>query len=531
MATSRKLENNHAQNQYHGRLGLVYARVSSKRQEIDGSGLQSQENRCISDLVSIGVPHEKTFPDSFTGGGDFMNRPAMSALLAHIDAHPYKKFVVVFDDLKRFARDVQFHIKLRAAFKVRGVLLRCLNFNFEDTPEGEFVETILAAQGELERKQNRRQVVQKMKARLEAGYWPFGAKRGYIQIKDTRHGKLSVPSKDGMEILKPAMEAFANGTFVRVMDLARHLVSKGFWKCAPEKCAYILANMLRDPFFVGDTEYVPWEVSRRKGQHQGLIDIETFTLIQKRLRKEELGTTRIRMDINPDFPLRGLLSCDHCRGHLTAGWSKRHTQPYYICHNRGCNFYGKSIRRKDIEDQFQVILKKNTLKAPVGKLVSRVFDKVWQEEIDLLKKDSERQNQSKVELEEKARQLTDLILRAKTDAMQRLYESQAESIANQLQDFEENQIEIDLSIPYRTALDKAIGLLKKPHIVWEKLPVVEQHQLFYFIFEQKLNYNYETGYRTDQIPHATRLFEELATENTNDVEMARIELASAVANQ
>ncbi|MNC98631.1 hypothetical protein D3C83_166570 [compost metagenome] len=44
--------------------------------------------------------------------------------------------------------------------------MECLNFKFEDTPEGKFIETIIAAQGELERLQGLRQTIQKMKARV-----------------------------------------------------------------------------------------------------------------------------------------------------------------------------------------------------------------------------------------------------------------------------------------------------------------------------------------------------------------------------
>ena len=73
-------------NPYEEREGLVYARVSSIRQSIEGSGLESQEGRCISDLNAIGVPYTKTFPDKFTGGGDFMKRPAMrDALLVTLN--------------------------------------------------------------------------------------------------------------------------------------------------------------------------------------------------------------------------------------------------------------------------------------------------------------------------------------------------------------------------------------------------------------------------------------------------------------
>ena len=127
--------------------------------------------------------------------------------------------------------------------------------------------------------------------------------------------------------------------------------------------------------------------------------------------------------------------------------------------------------------------------------------------------------QDETELKERAKQLTKLIIGARTDAMRKMYETQAEDVANQLEDFDGQVVQIDLAIPYRTALDKSIGLLKKPHIVWEKLSTQEQQQLFYFIFEQKLRYNQETGYRTAQIPHATRLFEEFVAENTNDVEV------------
>jgi len=80
-----------------------------------------------------------------------MKRPAMKKMLEYIDAHPHKKYVVVFDDLSRFARDVFFHIKLRAEFRKRDVILRCLNYNFDESEEGEFAELIFAGKAELDR--------------------------------------------------------------------------------------------------------------------------------------------------------------------------------------------------------------------------------------------------------------------------------------------------------------------------------------------------------------------------------------------
>src|SRR3989344_3217874 len=176
---------------------LIYCRVSSLRQKVDGNGLDSQEHRCRIYAAQKGYEVEKVFRDSFTGGGDFMKRPAMKELLEYVDKNPHKKFIVVFDDLKRFARDTVFHWNLRRAFDARSLKPECLNFNFEDTPEGAFIETVLAAQGQLDREQNRRQVIQKQEARLERGYWPFYQPPGYKFIKDPIHGKLLSP-KEGL---------------------------------------------------------------------------------------------------------------------------------------------------------------------------------------------------------------------------------------------------------------------------------------------------------------------------------------------
>jgi predicted site-specific integrase-resolvase len=137
----------------------IYCRVSSTRQKNEGSGLESQEHRCRQYAEERKATRSRVFPDDATGGGDFMKRPGMVALLAYLDARkPGKPYVVIFDDLKRFARDTEFHIKLRREFQTRGARIECLNFKFEDTPEGKFIETVIAAQGELEREQNRRQV-------------------------------------------------------------------------------------------------------------------------------------------------------------------------------------------------------------------------------------------------------------------------------------------------------------------------------------------------------------------------------------
>ena len=91
---------------------LIYCRVSSSKQATEFHGLDSQEARCRAHALHMGYEVEAVFPDDVSGAGDFMRRPGMVALLSYLDAQPDRKnYVVIFDDLKRFARDTEFHIK------------------------------------------------------------------------------------------------------------------------------------------------------------------------------------------------------------------------------------------------------------------------------------------------------------------------------------------------------------------------------------------------------------------------------------
>lgn len=517
------------QNPYEGREGLVYVRVSSKKQELEGHGRESQEARCVKELSNIKISQYKTFSDTYTGGGDFMKRPAMRDLLSYVDRNPHKKFVVVFDDLKRLARDTEFHLKLRASLKIRDVVPICLNYKFDDTAEGRFVETILAAGGELERHQNKRQVVQKQKARLELGYWSFGNKRGYKMIKDSVHGTIGIPDTKDSFLLKQALEGFANGEFVKKIDACRFLVENGFWKRKnPEKYVYLFTRLLKDSFYAGYIEYEPWEISRRVGKHQPIISMETFEINQRRLG---LGTLskKPRKDVSNDFPLRGLLSCGECNGHLCASWSKGNGGKYgfYFCQNKKCHMFRKSINKDTVHTQFDSLLKNNQLKSEVSDLVEVVFDKVWTEEVKTFKENHRKAKENIKTLETKVADLTNMIISTKSETLRRVYESQLETLGVELEELKEEGVpEVDLNFPYQTALGKSKQFLKSPYSIWQSVDTYEKQRLFFFLFEEKLPYSKIEGYQTNKVPNAIRLFEDFVSVNTNDVDRTGLEPAT-----
>jgi site-specific DNA recombinase len=113
----------------------------------------------------------------------------------------------------------------------------------------------------------------------------------------------------------------------------------------------LVTDMLTRIVYAGYVEAPKWDVSLRKGQHEGLISFETFERIQQRLKGGAYAAARA--DISADFPLRGSVACAHCNKPLTACWSTSRTgvkHPYYMCFAKetarvtGSQFNAKRLR-------------------------------------------------------------------------------------------------------------------------------------------------------------------------------------------
>lgn len=58
-------------------------------------------------------------------------------------------------------------------------------------------------------------------------------------------------------------------------------------------------------------------ISLREGKHEGLISMETFEKIKKKLQRKKTYTHEIKL-INEEYPLRGYVVCSCCNLALTS---------------------------------------------------------------------------------------------------------------------------------------------------------------------------------------------------------------------
>ncbi len=486
---------------------VIYCRVSSSRQKEEGHGLESQEHRCRQHAEAKGYEVEETFPDDVSGGGDFMKRSGMVALLNYLDAQPHKRYVVIFDDLKRFARDRDFHFKLRRAFKQRGAIVECLNYKFEDSPEGEFVETVFAAQGQLERQQHARQVEQKMRARVENGFYCFGPMLGYSYGEHSDGGSILKPDEFA-PIVKEALEGFASGRFQTATEVKRFLESHPavLQKRPGHKHLQAAFKLLRRPIYAGYITIEKWGLHLVPGKHEPLISFDTWQNIQDRL--DGNANAPARKDIRADFPLRGFVTCSCCGNAMTAAWSKGRSTlyPYYFCQTRNCPDRRKNIRKEKIEGEFEALLKDLRPSAQSFKLVRAMMQDCWETFRQTAVQSASEAKAQIREIERKTDALVERILATDSPALVTAYETQVQKLETQKVNLTEKAAKAGEPLAsfdsmYRTAC----AFLANPRKLWDSGQFECRRTVLRLVFPGRVAYCPNSGYRTAEIAEPFRL--------------------------
>jgi len=322
---------------------------------------------------------------------------------------------------------------------------------------------VIAAQGELEREQNRRQVVQKMKARVENGFWVFRAPVGYRYVSAASGGgKVLVPDEVLAPVVRQALEGFAMGHFSSQAEVQRFLERNPYFpkdKKDGTLRPMTVNRLLKKVVYAGYVEAPKWGVSVRKGHHEGLIDFETHKQIQDVLEGKKRRPAA-RADFNEDFPLRGFVACDCCGNAMTAAWSKgkyRH-YAYYRCQTRNCEAKGKSVPRAKMEEGFADILKGMQPAKGLFELAKAILQDAWNMRLNLALKGKEALREQLKGINRQLENMLDRIVEANSASVVSAYESRIETLEREKLVLHEK---IAKSVPPKGRLEDCIELSLK----------------------------------------------------------------------
>ena len=156
------------------------------------------------------------------------------------------------------------------------------------TSMGRFVMDIIQRIAQLESEQigERVYVGMEQKAKMGGGILGFNIPYGY----DYKDGKLLVNDKEA-SVVKRIFKMYLEGfSMKRIADI---LNSEGIpTKHGKEWSTQTIASILKNPLYCG---FLRWEKYINKGEHQALIDVDTFNKVQEMIKNKSRRPSKIVM--------------------------------------------------------------------------------------------------------------------------------------------------------------------------------------------------------------------------------------------
>ncbi|MDG1288092.1 MAG: zinc ribbon domain-containing protein [Rickettsiales bacterium] len=257
--------------------------------------------------------------------------------------------------------------------------------------------------------------------------------------------------------------------------------------------------MLGRVIYAGYIDLKRWNLAPIKGQHEPLISFESYLKNQELL--QETSKAPIRIDTNREFPLRGMVACGDCGSAYTACFAKgRNTHyPYYLCNQKGCDSYGKSIRRDVLEGEFESILADMQPSKDIIVTASKMFRMAWEMRLNnskVLKQSVEKEIKA---ADSTIEQLLDRIVNSTNMSVVSAYEKRIENLEKQKLLLAEKLTQTGTPMMgFDKAFRTAMLFLSNPHAIWSQGGFEEKMMVVRMAFSEKLEYVRNQGFRTAQ---------------------------------
>lgn len=320
----------------------IYTRVSTDMQALEKCSLSVQAEKLQAYCQARDWNVVKIYTDPGYSGSN-MERPALKAMIDDILAG-YIDMVLVYklDRLSRSQRDTLYMIE--DIFLKNGADFVSMTENFDtSTPLGRAMIGILSVFAQLEREQIKERMAMGNVARAAKGLWRGGS--GIPIGYDYKDGKIVTNEYERLQV-ETIYKMFLDGA--NYSTIMRHLQSKGYThKYGPWKTIVTVKCVLANPVYIGKVKYAG---EYYDGQHEKIIDEDTFYKVQKRIDEVTRGLTdHWKSPFVATKLLTGMIWCGDC-GARYCGHSivtkrpdgTRRSNHYYQCYTRNSH---KTMRR------------------------------------------------------------------------------------------------------------------------------------------------------------------------------------------
>ena len=321
---------------------IVYIRVSSG-QQVENTSLDMQEEQCRDWCKRNGY----TVAGIFREEGESAKTTERPQLMAAMEsAKQLKPGIWLFWKVDRQARNSYDYYWLRYKLNRLGVKVRSVTEQFDDTPAGQLMEGLLVAFAQYDNQLRAERTRRGMTELAKDGWWLWAAPYGYKCAKDGGKPSLEIVDADAVVVRK--MFEMVTRSFTG------HEICARFPTVFPKTINKVsrLFKMLRNPAYAALLKTRLLKEQFTPGKWPAIIEPELYWQVQKILDTENVPVKR--RAVQNDFPLRGVVFCEHCNVKMTSYYASSKSGKkygYYECYK--CR---TRVRKSVMEQQYMDII-------------------------------------------------------------------------------------------------------------------------------------------------------------------------------
>ncbi len=318
------------------KVAAVWTRVSSEEQEKTNCSLNTQREACEEYARKHGIRIKSYFGGTHESAKSEGSKHKQMVREVLRDKEINVILVRTFD---RFGRAGAETILVKEELKRHGVYVISATEPCEpDSQMGIVMQNFMDLFSQMENNIRRDKTFSGTVASLNRGEWCLHVPLGYTRLGKTAGHHNIVVNEIGKK-LRNAWIWRASGD--REVDILVKLKSLGI-----DMNKQHLSKILMNPFYTGWIVHELVEGRRIRGNHEVLIDEDTFNRAN--------GFSRAgyeHKDVTDEYPLKRFVRCSTCGGFLTGYEVRARHRFYYKCNTKGCcaNYSVEYLHRKFIE--------------------------------------------------------------------------------------------------------------------------------------------------------------------------------------
>ncbi|MDQ3816996.1 MAG: recombinase family protein [Acidobacteriota bacterium] len=334
------------------KLALVYCRVSTQKQEDEGTSLESQAEACIAHAKKLGYQVGRVTKEVYSGA-ELFDRPLLSRDRADIRAGMFQAVIVYAID--RLSRDIAHLAILSDETERAGAKLIFVTEELDNTPEGKLMQSVKAYVAEVERQKIKDRTLRGRYTKLKHGRPVFNGWALYGYRVDRAASAYIIHEPEAVVVRRIFnMYAAGHGMFSIAATFNREGVPSPKSDRFPKAkwTSSTISRILKSRSYYGEEyQWKTKKVARRRdaprpesewvrlpdGIRPPIISPDLWEACQQNIR-----TNGGEMKRNEEYPtlLRGHIFCGECGAKMIRNHFKRGKYEYlkYRCGSRWRQF-------------------------------------------------------------------------------------------------------------------------------------------------------------------------------------------------